>query len=153
MKKIVQFLKKNTLTKTLILGILIIMVPSSYGSNREKEKEEIYPKIQLTEKDTSKVEKTSELANNENLDFSGNSQEALKWSNQNFPQLPVAFSNEEDIEAIKKINEQLRNKYLNRSELYQGNIPLEQIDQLFITETTEDIILYGNFTTENFGIN
>ncbi|WP_317946553.1 fibronectin type III domain-containing protein [Carnobacterium maltaromaticum] len=146
-------MKKNTLTKKLILGILIIMVPSIYGSDRGKEKEEIYPKIQLTEKYTGKVERTSGLANNENLDFSGNSQEALNWSNQNFLQLPVAFSNEEDIEAIKEINEQLRNKYLNRSELYQGNITLEQIDQLFITETTEDIILYGNFTTENFGIN
>ncbi|WP_157456635.1 fibronectin type III domain-containing protein [Carnobacterium maltaromaticum] len=147
MKKKVQFLKKNTLTKTLILGILIIMVPSIYGSDRGKEKEEIYPKIQLTEKYTGKVERTSGLANNEYLDFSGNSQEALKWSNQNFPK------SEEDIKVIKEINEQLRTKYMNRSELYGNYEELEKIDSIFITSATEDIVLYANFTAEDFGIN
>lgn len=153
MNKIVRFFKKSTLTKTVFFVIVTIIVPSIHGSNREKKDIEIHPKIQLIEKYLSNTDSTNALVNIENLDLANNSKKALEWSNQNFPQLPVAFSNEEDIEAIKEINEQLRNKYLNRSELYQGDIPLEQIDQLFITETTEDIILYGNFTTENFGIN
>lgn len=53
-----------------------------------------------------------------------------------------------------KYHDELRNKSMNRSrsELYDQYDSVTKIDKLFLTQRTEDIMLYANFTGENFGI-
>lgn len=76
-----------------------------------------------------------------------NDNKSLGWSNNYFPSV---FS--EDIDHIRTINGKLRMKYMNRSELYQPFKDLEALDKSFVTQTSEEMILYANLTPEDFGI-
>ncbi|WDA67247.1 bacterial Ig-like domain-containing protein [Lactococcus lactis] len=85
---------------------------------------------------------------NEDLfDFSKKNDQASKWSAKYFPKV---FS--DDIDRINSINQQLRMKYMNRSDLYEPFSDLEGLDKSFVTETSQDIVVYANLTPEDFGI-
>lgn len=74
-----------------------------------------------------------ELNEKEFLDFEDNPKKTLEWSNRNVPNSYNHLYNKEDLDSIKEINESLRQKYLNRSELYEPFNKLEIIDRSFIT--------------------
>lgn len=73
--------------------------------------------------------------------------EALDWSNTHFK----TISND-NISKIKNINTELRTKYMNRSDLYQPFDDLKNLDNEFVTAAADDVVLYGNFTPRDFGI-
>ena len=59
---------------------------------------------------------------NEILNFENDSEESINWSNSNFPEIPSKLNRNEDIQMIQNINDSLRRKYMNRSELYENPI-------------------------------
>lgn len=85
--------------------------------------------------------------NDDLMDFSKKNSQTSKWSTKHFPKI---FS--DDIDHINSINQQLRNKYMNRSDLYEPLSDLEGLDKRFVTEISEDVVLYVNLTPEDFGI-
>ncbi|MCW6015848.1 fibronectin type III domain-containing protein [Serratia marcescens] len=54
---------------------------------------------------------------------------------------------------IQNINDSLRRKYMNRSELYENPTLLEEIDNLFTTSFNQETVLYANLSMEDFAIN
>ena len=85
--------------------------------------------------------------NDDLIDFSKKNNQTSKWSAKYFPKV---FS--DDVDDINSINQQLRMEYMNRSDIYEPLSDLEGLDKSFITETSEDIVLYANLTPEDFGI-
>lgn len=87
------------------------------------------------------------------LSFMEDFKAGVAWSNKMFPTIPNNLSKNDDLQIINNINNELRRKYMNRSDLYHNQDQLEVIDNLFVTSTSEDILLYANFNGEDFGIN
>lgn len=90
---------------------------------------------------------------NEILNFENDSEESINWSNSNFPEIPSKLNRNEDIQMIQNINDSLRRKYMNRSELYENPTLLEEIDNLFTTSFNQETVLYANLSMEDFAIN
>lgn len=87
------------------------------------------------------------IYNDDLINFSKKNGKAAKWSAKYFPRV---FN--DDIDRINSIDQQLRMKYMNRSDLYEPFSDLEGLDKSFVTEISEDIVLYANLTPEDFGI-
>lgn len=87
------------------------------------------------------------------IDFRNDKKDAVDWSNENYPQISNIVKTSEEVSKVNSINNQLRTKYLNRADLYSPKEELADLDNSFITQAAQDITLYANLKTEDFGIN
>lgn len=145
---------KRSMVKLVIVASMIASTPVIYGMiNIESN----YESGLLVGKEIdSGINNTSNLLNpvkEKGRNFANNPKEALEWSKQYFPDGPTSAINSEDLKNIQEANNELRTKYLNRSELYENQDFLNLLDQNFITVVPESIVLYANFTSRDFGIN
>ncbi len=140
--------------KKLLLSLLpltMLLNPASSVITHEMN-EVTLPLISYTQNNKQTLQEVKDSNNLETkvnaLNLANDSKAALAWSNRHFP---TVFN--EDIKFITGINKKLRIKYLNRSEYYQPQQNIKLLDDLFLTQASEDINLYANFTPDDFGIN
>ncbi|WP_438840852.1 MULTISPECIES: fibronectin type III domain-containing protein [unclassified Enterococcus] len=114
----------------------------------------IFPsKAYSTTKTTFNESGVEQNRKNRILNFENDSEESINWSNSNFPDIPSKLNRNEDIQMIENLNDSLRRKYMNRSELYENTTLLEEIDSLFTKSFNQETVLYANLSMEDFGIN
>ncbi|BAO08477.1 cellulose 1,4-beta-cellobiosidase (plasmid) [Enterococcus mundtii QU 25] len=129
-------------TKRIIRILILFMVAVT-----------IFPNSALGNTKTKTDEVVIDLDNTDTgLSFIEDFKAGVDWSNKTFPTIPDNLSKSVDLQNINNINKELRRKYMNRSDLYHNQDQLEVIDNLFVTSTSEDILLYANFNGEDFGI-
>lgn len=127
----------------IIIGIFILFVVSVT----------FFPNSALGNTKTRMDELVIDLDNTvTGLSFKEDFKAGVAWSNNMFPNIPDNLSKSDDLQIINNINNELRRKYMNRSELYYDNPTLDMLDNLFITALTHDIKLYVNYSSEDFGI-
>lgn len=86
------------------------------------------------------------------IDFQNDKKAAVKWSNKHYPRIADGVQTSEEVDKIIAMNQDLRRKYLNRSEFYEPQEDLSTLDQEFVTAAIEDLTLYVNLAMEDFRI-
>lgn len=143
------FFLKCSLFMLVIVILIIISAPEAVGiTNIENN----YGKSNLFGEEVNSGTNNLLTSLKKGRNFANNPREAVEWSNQYFPDGPTKAVDSEDLQKIQNANNELRTKYLNRSELYENQDFLNLLDQSFLTVLPESVVLYANFTSKDFGI-
>ncbi|WP_430536440.1 fibronectin type III domain-containing protein [Listeria rocourtiae] len=148
-ENIINNVLKCGFAQLIIIVSFIISTPLVYAENSNKKQE-------INDSLLSEVKPFyNSMTGNEFL-FTNKIEFSTEQNNLSFQEQVNALKSDEKIlEEIEAVNRKLREEYLNRSEFYTekpGEIKLGQLDTQFYTASTENMTLYGNFSTESFGI-